>query len=334
MAFNSVEAWYKKNSSIRILAPLAFIFAVITRVRRWLYAKELFKTHKFAVPVIIVGNLTVGGTGKTPLVIYLALQLKKRGFSPGIVSRGYGGNSKNYPVIVQEDSIASEVGDEPLLIKRRTQVPMVVDPKRPRAVEKLLACHEVNVVISDDGLQHYALARDIEIVVIDGQRRFGNGLCLPAGPLREPHTRLQEIDFIVSNGIAAVGEYTMEYVATELCEIGGANERISVDAFDHKTVHAVAGIGNPARFFTTLRELGFSVIEHAFADHHAFKATDLSFDDDLAIIMTEKDAVKCAGLALKNAWYLPVTAKLDHGFMRDLRDAIGDADKLYNFKPL
>lgn len=270
---------------------------------------NLFKKNRFNVPVIVVGNLTVGGTGKTPLVIAIAKYLQSKGYEPGIVSRGYGGSAR-YPCEVTEHSSSVEVGDEPLLIYRATGCPMIVDPNRSRAVETLLNFYSCDIVISDDGLQHHALNRDIEIVVIDGERRFGNGYCLPAGPLRESVRRLKTVDLVVTNGSAKEGEHAMNLVFQEIRPVLALNKEIkTLQNLKGQTVHAIAGIGNPNRFFQQLSQFGMTVIPHAFSDHYYFTEEDISFDDDLPIIMTEKDAVKCEKIASKRHWYLPVEAQ-------------------------
>jgi tetraacyldisaccharide 4'-kinase len=271
-------------------------------------AKLIKKSH-VPVPVIVVGNLTVGGTGKTPLVIALAKYLQSKGFEPGIVSRGYGGSGR-YPCEVNEHSSPVEVGDEPLLIFRNTGCRMIVDPNRTRAVETLLNFYSCDIIISDDGLQHHALSRDIEIVVVDGQRRFGNGHCLPAGPLREPVSRLKTVDFVVTNGAAKEGEYSMNFMSREIRPVLPSNkESKTLESLKGQTVHAIAGVGNPTRFFQQLTELGIKVIPHPFPDHYYFTEKDIFFDDDLPVIMTEKDGVKCEKIASKQHWYLAVDAQ-------------------------
>jgi len=300
-----VDAWYQGSSALILLTPLSALFRCISATRRFLYKYKILKSQAFPVPIIIVGNISVGGTGKTPLVCWLADYLKEQGYKPGIVSRGYGGDNAK-PQSVHVNSDPKKVGDEALLIVRNTQCPMVVCAKRVAAVDTLLKEHNCDVVISDDGLQHYALQRDVEIVVIDGERRFGNGHCLPAGPLREPLSRLKTVDFIVANGLAQEGEYQMLLKPGALINMKGLDQSL-----EHRgTIHAVAGIGNPGRFFNTLREMGFDVIEHSYPDHHKFKVSDIDFGD-ANVIMTEKDAVKCEQFATEHHWYLPVSAQLD-----------------------
>jgi tetraacyldisaccharide 4'-kinase len=267
----------------------------------------------------MVGNISLGGTGKSPLVIGIVQHLKDLGLKPGVVSRGYGANSNHYPVEVTITSSGSEVGDEPLMICKRTGVPVFVDPDRVRAVKELISQHECDVVVSDDGLQHYTLGRDIEIAVIDGVRGLGNGFCLPAGPLREPPSRLEEVDLVVINGEDSVlrigstaNSSTMQLKPVRLVSMtSGRGE--PADSLAGKTVHAVVGISHPERFFDTLKSLGISIIPHEFPDHHAFTRDDVNFDDNIPVIMTEKDAVKLDLLGLRGEqyWYLEVEACFD-----------------------
>lgn len=318
-----INAWYQKNPWLNALRPLAWVFRGVVRVRRWLWQRR-GQRSQFAVPVIVVGNLTVGGSGKTPLVLALLEWLKAQGQQPGVVSRGYGGQGAEYPCLVDATSLASKVGDEPLLIARRSGCPVVVDPNRVRAVQTLLSNTDCTVVISDDGLQHYALHRDVEIVVVDGQRRFGNELCLPAGPLREPLSRLKQVDAVVVNGGAPLpGEWLMQLQpSATLCRVAHSEHTQPVAALAGQVVHAVAGIGNPERFFAQLRAAGCTVITHAFPDHHRYTAQDLAFADDYSVVMTEKDAVKCVGFAGDSVWYWPVTAVLPAEFWERLTQTI------------
>lgn len=314
------QAWYRPGSWSRCLLPLAWLYGAIARRRRQRLAGE--GAYRAPVPVIVVGNIAVGGTGKTPLICALAEHLRAAGWRPGIVSRGYGGKARHYPLQVRGDSQAAEVGDEPLLLARRSGCPVVVDPVRSRAVAALLAGGDCDLVLSDDGLQHYALARDIEIAVIDAARGLGNGLLLPAGPLREPPSRLQEVDFIVANGGAWPGGVHMSLKPTALVQLG-TGLRCPLDAWSAgRRVHAVAGIGNPGRFFATLSGLGFELTTHPQPDHHAFTAADLSFGDDLPVIMTEKDAVKCTGFAAPHHWYLEVASELPESFLAALDERL------------
>lgn len=313
--FESV--WYESRPMARtILSPLSYLFCYLAKQRR---AKLSLEQQPFSVPIIVVGNITVGGTGKTPLVIWLVEQLRAAGYRPGVVSRGFGGKQVGVK-FVHVKKTASEVGDEPLLIAQRTAVPVVIGRDRNAAIVHLLTRTNCNLVISDDGLQHYRMKRDLEIAVIDGARRFGNGYCLPAGPLREKPERLQDCDFVVTNGIAEQGEYAMHIRGENLQSLVG-EEQCALSLFQGQSVNAVTGIGNPARFFSHLKSAGLNLIEHVFPDHHAFTAEDLKFRDDLPILMTEKDAVKCRNFpaeTIKNAWYLPIAAELEVVFAERL----------------
>jgi tetraacyldisaccharide 4'-kinase len=307
-----INTWYKPHPIRWLLSPLSLIYRMIASLRKRCYTLGLFKQSKLPCPVIIVGNITVGGTGKTPFIIWLAQQLSHAGFKPGIVSRGYGGYSEHYPLAVTLESEAAVVGDEPLMIAQRTKCPVVVSPKRYQAGIALLENYDCDVILSDDGLQHYALARDVEIVIVDGQRQFGNHYCLPAGPLREPLSRLKNVDFIVENtsGEALDNHYPMTLIPAMLKNLNNETVQRTIDTFQHQSSHAVAGIGNPSRFFSQLRNDGLTITEHPFTDHHEFHPHDLMFGDDKPIIMTEKDAVKCQSFATDNMWYLPVKAQL------------------------
>ena len=296
-----------------ILRPLSWLVCVLVFVRRWCYRLKIFRTMTLPVPVVIVGNISVGGTGKTPLTIWLANYLAKNGYRPGIVSRGYGGRARKWPQQVRADGDPVMVGDEAIVIARRTTCPMAVGPSRVAAAQALIQHHNIDIILSDDGMQHYALGRTIEIAMIDGVRRFGNGLCLPAGPLREPVKRLKEVDFVVTNGIAAQAEVGMRYAGKMLSYLDDSSQK-PLGSLKNESVHAVAGIGNPERFFEQLRRAGLHLIEHIFADHYDFCPKDLDFGDDLPIIMTEKDAVKCRRFLLANCWYLPVSATLSDEF--------------------
>ncbi len=316
MKLNSPNYWSRRGFFCFLLSPIAGIYRLIIALRYLLYKYNIKKTSKFKLPIIIVGNITVGGTGKTPLVIWLAEFLQKQGFQPGIVSRGY--NSKaTYPYEVKENSTAAEVGDEALLIKQRTKCPMVIAPNRVAAVQKLLETNNCNIIISDDGLQHYALSRDLEIAVIDAKQRFGNGFCLPAGPLREPIKWLQQVDLIIENGTS------MQLLPDKLYNLAEPELTKDLTEFKGKTVHAIAGIGNPQRFFTMLRNFDINVIEHPFPDHYVFHPQDLSYNDELMVLMTEKDAVKCQQLDNNKYWCVPITVQLDERFVQNLLQLLG-----------
>jgi len=303
---NLERLWYnKKNFFSLALLPLAGLFCLVVKIRQQAYKHQWISSKKFPVPIIVVGNITVGGTGKTPLVIWLAKFLKKQGFNVGIISRGYGGSSKSWPQAVFPDSDPLFVGDEPVLIARNSGCPVAVAPKRSLAVEYLLDQYNCNLIISDDGLQHYALKRDIEIAVVDAKRRYGNELCLPAGPLREPLSRLKTVDWIIRKGVE------LEYEIQELRRV--SDDQI-VTALANQKVHAIAAIGNPNGFFQNLRQYGLELDCHEFRDHHIYTESDILFDDDLPVIMTEKDAVKCKKFAKQQHLYLPITAKLPESF--------------------
>lgn len=293
-----------------LLWPLSLLFASISVNRRQAYQVGKKESYRPKVPVVVVGNITAGGNGKTPVVVWLVEELKKRGLQAGVVSRGYGGKAPHYPYLVDDVTTAEIAGDEPVLIQRRTQVPVAVSPKRSEAV-KLLLDHNVDVIITDDGLQHYALQRDVELVVIDGQRRFGNHHFIPLGPLREGLSRLKEVDFKICNGGEAQGaEIPMQLTPSKLVNLVSLEQK---EVSELEDVVAFAGIGHPPRFFNTLANLDASVIAtKAFVDHQAYKESEL---DALAqkgqhLVMTEKDAVKCRSFAKSNWWYLPVDAEL------------------------
>lgn len=315
--------WYRFSPLHLLLIPMSWVFAALVAVRRGLYRCGVLSGVKLAVPVIIVGNLTVGGSGKTPLTLWLAQQLIARGWRPGIISRGFGG-SATHPVLVRSDSDASLVGDEPLLMARRGLCPVWIGRDRPAAAQALLHAHpECDVLLSDDGLQHYRLQREVEIVLVDGVRRFGNGLLLPAGPLREAASRLVSSDAVVVNGgTAQAGEYAMTLHGEQFYNLLDPTRTASVANFHGQALHAVAGIGHPARFFAHLADLGLRVTPHAFPDHHRYTASDLAFEAADAVLMTEKDAVKCAALGHEKCWVLRVEAQLDARFLPAILTAL------------
>ena len=316
--------WYTQTHLFlrNLLRPLAWVYKNMMSLRRYLYQKNFFKSTRFSIPVIVVGNITVGGTGKTQLVIALAALLKEEGYHLGIVSRGYGGSATHTPTLVSPESLPDLVGDEPILIAMRTECPLVVAKDRVEAVRFLLKNASCDIILSDDGLQHYALARAIEIAVLNGKRRLGNGLCLPAGPLREASQRLNEVDFVVCLGEANPGEYTMESMVEGFFDIMG-RERYEASYFKGKKIHAVAGIAHPERFFQTLDSLGLAYIPHPFPDHHAFVKQDFAFcDAHSIIIMTEKDAVKCRAFLNEGAFFLKVSVKIEASFKERLLDRV------------
>jgi tetraacyldisaccharide 4'-kinase len=309
------EIWYGGRRPGVTLVLLSKLFGAASALRRALYRSGVLKAIKVCVPVIVVGNIAVGGTGKTPLVIALVEELRKRGWNPGVVSRGFAGSAKEI-TRVEAQSDPALVGDEARLIFDATQAPVVIGRDRVCAAQALVAAG-VDVIVSDDGLQHYRLRRDVEICVIDGARRFGNGRLLPAGPLREPVQRLADIDFRVCNGEAAEqGETAMHLLGDTAIALDDPTRTIRLA--DIPRAHAVAGIGNPGRFFSALRAAGIDVIEHAFPDHHAFAPADLDFGDDVPVLMTDKDAVKCGAFAHANRWRVPVRAMLPDAFFYDV----------------
>ena len=310
------DIWYGRHPARLALLPCSWLYRGVAAVRRTVYESRLLNVYRAPVPVIVVGNITVGGTGKTPLVIWIARKLEEYGFKPGIVARGYRGAARSWPQQVRADSDPVAVGDEALVLARRTGLPVAVGPHRGADIAALLQHAGVDIIVCDDGLQHYALARDLEIAVLDGVRRYGNGACLPAGPLREPAARLATVDLLVTNGLAARGEFPMRYVAASAQRVAQPDERVSLAQFPTKEVHAVAAIGNPDSFFALLKRNGFRVTQHVFPDHHPFTREDLAFGDGRAVMMTEKDAVKCERFADPRLWYVPIDVELPDVFER------------------
>jgi tetraacyldisaccharide 4'-kinase len=310
--------WYGEHPAASLLQPLASCYGALLAARRRAYRAGWLRRERVGKPVVVVGNLTVGGTGKTPLTLWLARELGARGLEVGIVSRGYG-RFGSEPRRVKPGASWREVGDEPVILARRSGCRTVVGADRVAAARRL-AADGVDIILADDGLQHLHLARDCEIVVIDGMRGFGNGRLLPAGPLREPAVRLWEADVVVVNGerdhpslagaLAPQGTLAMRLRPLEAERVDASAAPRPLEAFRGQEVHAVAGIGNPQRFFATLREHGIEPIEHAFPDHHALVPADLAFADELPVLMTEKDAVKCTTFADARLWYVPVSAEL------------------------
>lgn len=303
--------WSGESPLWLLLLPLSWLYGLVSGIIRLLYRLGLKRAWRAPVPVVVVGNLTAGGNGKTPVVIWLVEQLQKRGIRPGVVSRGYGGKAAHYPLLLTPDTTTAEAGDEPVLIYQRTGAPVAVSPVRSDAVKALLAERDVQIIITDDGLQHYALARDKEIVVIDGVRRFGNGWWLPAGPMRERASRLKSVDVVIVNGgVAQPGEIPMQLqpgMAINLL----TGERQAVSRLP--ALVAMAGIGHPPRFFATLEQCGARLEKRVpLADHQALVAeqVDALTTSGQTLIMTEKDAVKCRAFAKENWWYLPVDAEL------------------------
>jgi tetraacyldisaccharide 4'-kinase len=311
--------WYEGGSFYQVLLPLSGIYWLLITLRRALYNAGILGRQRASAPVIVVGNITAGGTGKTPVVIWLVREMQERGFSPGIVSRGYGGTRSDSSMRVDGASVPDIVGDEPVLLARRTNCPVVVDTDRSRAAQ-MLVDDGVDLIIADDGLQHYRLQRNYEICVIDGARGLGNRLLLPAGPLRETIDRLTEVDQILINGktggdagyTTAVEQNAIDFelVASEVSRLNGSLTR-PIQGFAGTTVHAVAAIGNPNRFFDMLRAHGMQVIEHAFQDHARLHGSNLNFGDDFEVLMTEKDAVKLDAAISDKYWTVPVNLQID-----------------------
>lgn len=313
------------------LWPASWLFRGAVTLRRQAFRRGWVTSHAVPVPVVVIGNITVGGAGKTPLTLWVIERLRHAGLRPGVVSRGYG-RSGSAPQAVTADSDASEVGDEPVLLAQRSGCPMVVGADRVAAVRHLLEVAEVDVVICDDGLQHYRLRRDVEVVVVDGRRGLGNGRLLPAGPLREPSTRLREADVVIYNGGGHAGQ-RMRLLPDAARSLVVPSRSRPLSDFSGAECHAVAGIGDPKRFFDMLSGFGLRIIPHAFADHHPYAVADIDFGDDLPVLMTEKDAVKCRAFAGQNHWFVPVTAELEtlagksvcKALYDGLQPAIGDA---------
>ena len=315
-----LRRWYGGVAPGPVLRSLTLLFAGAVSLRGWLYRRGLLRTHRLRVPVIVVGNLVAGGSGKTPLTIALARGLVAQGWRPGIVSRGHGRRSRD-PVRAGAGVPPEICGDEPLLIARQTGLPVFVDSDRVAAARRLVA-EGCNLIIADDGLQHYRLGRDIEIEVVDGERRHGNGRLMPAGPLREPPGR--RVDLRVANGGAVgEGEWPMRLVLGQADPLEGGRPR-ALGSFAGGPVHAVAGIGNPGRFFASLREHGLALVEHPFPDHHTFTRDDLRFTPAHPLLMTEKDAVKCVDFQLPAAFAVPVRAELPAGFFAQLHERLAE----------
>lgn len=314
--------WYRLSPLHLVLWPLSLVFGVLAALRRFLYRSKLLGSTRLPVPVVIVGNINVGGTGKTPCVIWLAAWLAARGRKPGIISRGYGGRALE-PQHVTAESDPAQAGDEAVLLARRCACPVWIGSSRARAGLALLAANpHCDVLISDDGLQHYALQRDVELVVFDGERGCGNGMLLPAGPLREPVARLESVDALIINGGTVfphdmlpshVPAFDMQLEATTFYALQPPHREVGAAHFAHAGVRAVAAIGNPQKFFNLLHEIGIAFTPQAFPDHHPYTAADCAFSDGTTVIMTEKDAVKCERLAGAHAswWALKIDATID-----------------------
>jgi tetraacyldisaccharide 4'-kinase len=308
------RCWYRTGYAHLVLLPASWLFGALAALRRMLYHTRILKSFQLNVPVIVVGNISVGGTGKTPLTLALAQQLIAHGRHPVIISRGYGGDG--YQRQVTADNTACQTGDEPLLMARRALCPVWVGSDRVATANQALQAHpECDVILCDDGLQHYRLRRDVEIVVIDGKRGFGNGYLLPAGPLREPVSRLNCVDAVIINGENSINNFNNQYMM-KLCgdifyNLRYPEKSLSASKLQGLNLHAVAGIGNPQRYFDHLKALGLSVTPHAFPDHHPYQAGDLAYSPCDALLLTEKDAVKCAAFADDSFWVLRVDAQID-----------------------
>jgi len=313
-------SWYGGRRAPLWAHPLAWLYGGLSALRRGLYRLGLLRSVRLPVPVVVVGNLTAGGTGKTPLTLALVQALRERGWRPGVVSRGYGGSQRE-PALLGECPEPAVFGDEPSLI-RASGAPVAVGRDRPAAAALLVEAG-CDVVIADDGLQHYRLARDVEICVIDGARRFGNGRLLPLGPLREPLSRLRRVDFRVANGEAQSGEFAMHLAGGTAVPLDGGGEQ-ELSAFVGAPVAAVAAIGHPERFFDSLRAQGLDVEGRAFPDHHAFVAADLDFAGTRPLLMTDKDAIKCMRFARSGWWRVPVRAELPGAFLEALDQRLRD----------
>lgn len=314
--------WWRTGHPLSLLlSPLSWVFRGVVALRQSAYRTGRLGVERLGAPVVVIGNISVGGAGKTPLVIRLVELAREWGFKPGVIARGYGSHADHWPQAVRPDSDPRRVGDESVLIAWRTGCPVWVGPDRVAAGRALLSAGDCNLLLCDDGMQHYALARDLEIAVID-TRGLGNGRCLPGGPLREPPSRLQRVDAVVGNGVTPEGGYRMDVVLEALVPLLDSRSPAVAEDFARRTVHAVAGIGDPARFFQTLRWLGMDVLEHPFPDHHPFRPGDIRFDDGLPVLMTEKDAVKCRSFAGPQHWLARVSARLDPGLEQRLSELV------------
>lgn len=318
-----LDAWYGQRRWTLLLLPVMWLFILLAAVRRYWVLRYLQKS--FVTPVIVVGNISVGGTGKTPLLISLVSYLQQQGYTPGVISRGYSSAAPHYPYLLDATSTAVQAGDEPLAIFQRTGCKVCVGADRI-ASARLLEDEGCDVLLSDDGLQHYRLGRAIEIAVIDGQRGVGNGFRLPVGPLRESVSRLKTVDWVVVNSptdnfqlpqLPELFYIPMQIKPAALINMQ-SGQPVAIATFNEQRVHAVAGIGNPERFYQTLDQCSLKPIAHRFPDHHIYTATDFNFDEHLPVVMTEKDAVKCRTFAQADWYYLPVTAELPESFWQAL----------------
>jgi tetraacyldisaccharide 4'-kinase len=326
--------WYRRGHPLSlILLPLSWLFCAVVRLRRFAYRQDWLLSHRLPVPVIVVGNLTVGGTGKTPLVIRLTEVLRQRGYRPGIVTRGYGGDASGWPQLVTPESDPFALGDEAVLLARRGGCPVAAGADRVAAARMLVGAEGCDIIVSDDGLQHYRLQRDLEILVMDAERGLGNGSCLPAGPLREPQSRRREADLTVCNGGACEGGWEMAMIPERLVNLRNPGVNRDVSGLRGRRVTAVAAIGNPGRFFAMLRREGLLLDERTYGDHHRFTAEDVASWPPGPVVMTEKDAVKCEGFAGPDHWYLAVKVALEAGFEQRLSERLASLTATPSSKP-
>lgn len=317
LAERITAAWYTGHPALSLLRPLEWLYRAVVQRKRARFLAGEGAIYRAPVPVVVVGNITVGGTGKTPMTLWLIEHCRRQGLRVGVVSRGYGAQPPQLPWRVQADQAASVAGDEPLLIVQRSGVPLMIDPDRGRAVAALLASEPLDLILSDDGLQHYRLARDLELVLIDAARGLGNRHCLPAGPLREPVERLHSVDALLYNGASSDPQdgYGFTLRPRTLVNLRSGEQRPLSHFPAGQALHAVAGIGNPQRFFNTLEGLHWRPVAHAFADHAPYSAELLNFSPTLPVLMTEKDAVKCRAFAADDWWYLAVDAEPSAAFV-------------------
>lgn len=316
------DHWFSQNLTAWCLLPVSLVFCLAALVRRWSYRYGFSSSRRSTRPVVVVGNIAVGGTGKSPLMIALCKLLKEQGLSVGIVTRGYGSNLIG-PYTVTNDDHPAMVGDEALMLLARTKCPLIIAEERFDAVRLLQTAYDLDVILSDDGMQHYAMGRDMEIAVVDAGWMHGNGFCMPSGPLREPVSRLKSVDYVVYNKTVDTGDELKGFrLKINECRNLKTDAPRFIKEFRGQRVHAVAGIGTPARFFETLRNEGIIVIEHPYDDHHIFDGGELLFEDDLPVLITEKDAVKCRGYGLENIWTVIVDAVLDEELEQELLGSI------------
>lgn len=321
------HVWYQNSILSIFLLPLAFLYYFVISVRKHIYFRFFYQTKKYSRPVIIVGNITVGGTGKTPMVIHLCQQLSQLGYRPAVTSRGYG-VVLNHSRLVTDADTAVQVGDEPLLIYKNAKVPVMVGPNRNDSIQQLIEHNLCDLVICDDGLQDYRFMHDLEICMVDSARLFGNGRLIPSGPLREKLQRIFSCDFVVATGstVPAISADTMTLEIGDVVSLSNQQQCVPIERWQNRTVHAVAGIGHPQRFFATLRKHNITLIEHVFADHAIYNKSDFQFNDQLPILMTEKDAVKCLDFNLENAWYITVKPQTSHTLIERIHSKLREHD--------